>query len=96
MKMSAHIDQHPYAERPATLTQLYLELSLPLENGLRAAEADLCHIYRPTRLVMANRGNLLGRRGRQLGQKMAALQEAIPDWKVAGETRKVPLGISER
>jgi hypothetical protein len=96
MKMSAHIDQHPYAERLATLTQLYLELSLPLENALRAAEADPCHIYRPTRLVMANRGNLLGRRGPPLGQKMAALQAAIPDWKVADETRKVPLGISER
>jgi len=37
---------------------------------------------------MANRANRLGQRGRQLGQKMAALQEAIPDWNVAGETRK--------
>jgi len=44
MKMSVSIDQLPYAKKLATLTQLYLELSLPLENSLRAAEADLCHI----------------------------------------------------
>jgi hypothetical protein len=51
MKMSAYIDQLPYAGKLATLTQLYLELSLPLGNALRAAEADLCHIYRPNRLL---------------------------------------------
>jgi hypothetical protein len=51
MKMSAYIDQLPYAEKLATLTQLYLELSLPLENALRAAEADLCHVYPPIRLL---------------------------------------------
>jgi hypothetical protein len=51
MKMTAYIDQLPYAEKLATLTQLYLELSLPLENALRAAEADLCHIYRQIMLL---------------------------------------------
>ena len=45
---------------------------------------------------MANRDNLHGQRGRQLEQKKALLQETIPDWIVAGETRKSPLGISER
>jgi hypothetical protein len=30
-----------------------------------------------------------------LGQQMDVLREAILDWNVAGEIRKVPLGISE-
>jgi len=38
MKMSANIDQFSYFEKLATLTRLYLELSLP---ALRAAKADL-------------------------------------------------------
>jgi hypothetical protein len=39
MKISTDIDQ--YVEKLATLTQLYLELRLPLLDALRAAEADL-------------------------------------------------------
>jgi hypothetical protein len=41
MKMSINIDQFLYVEKLATLTQLYLELRLPLQVALRAAEADL-------------------------------------------------------
>jgi hypothetical protein len=41
MKMSINIDQFLYVEKLATLTQLYLELRLPLHDALRAAEADL-------------------------------------------------------
>jgi hypothetical protein len=41
MKMSINIDQFSYVEKLATLTQLYLELRLPLHDALRAAEADL-------------------------------------------------------
>jgi hypothetical protein len=41
MKMSTWIDQFSYAEKLAALTQLYLELRLPLAHALRAAEADL-------------------------------------------------------
>ncbi len=40
MKMSINIDQFLYVEKLATLTQLYLELKLPLHDALRAAEAD--------------------------------------------------------
>ena len=63
--MSAYIDQLPYAEKLATLTQLYLELSLPLENALRAAEADLCHIYRPIRPFFKNLKKYCGCLGSQ-------------------------------
>ena len=41
MKASAYIAQSLYAKQLATLTQLYLELRLPLSHALRAAEADL-------------------------------------------------------
>ena len=41
MKMSINIDQFLYVEKIATLTQLYLELKLPLHDALRAAQADL-------------------------------------------------------
>jgi hypothetical protein len=41
MKMSANIDQFSYFEKLATLTRLYLELSLPVPEALRAAKADL-------------------------------------------------------
>ena len=41
MKISADIDPFPDVEKLAMLTQLYLELSLPLYAALRAAEADL-------------------------------------------------------
>jgi hypothetical protein len=41
MKMSINIDQFLYVQKLATLTQLYLELRLPLHDALRAAEADL-------------------------------------------------------
>ena len=39
MKMSNNIDQFWYVEKLTTLTQLYLELRLPLHDALRAAEA---------------------------------------------------------
>jgi hypothetical protein len=41
MKMSTDIDQFSHVEKLATLTHLYLELRLPLQDALRAAEADL-------------------------------------------------------
>jgi len=41
MKMSNTIDQFSLVEKLTTLTQLYLELRLPLHDALRAAEADL-------------------------------------------------------
>jgi hypothetical protein len=41
MKITTDIDQFSYPEKLATLTQLYLELRLPLQDALRAAEADL-------------------------------------------------------
>jgi hypothetical protein len=41
MKMSNNIDQFWYVEKLTTLTQLYLELRLPLHDALRATEADL-------------------------------------------------------
>jgi len=41
MKMTIDIDQFSHVEKIATLTQLYLELMLPLQDALRAAEADL-------------------------------------------------------
>jgi hypothetical protein len=41
MKTSTDIDQLSHVEKLATLTQLYLELRLPLQDALRAAEADL-------------------------------------------------------
>ena len=41
MEMSNNIDQFWYVEKLTTLTQLYLELRLPLHDALRAAEADL-------------------------------------------------------
>jgi hypothetical protein len=39
--MTTDIDQFSHVEKIATLTQLYLELMLPLQDALRAAEADL-------------------------------------------------------
>jgi hypothetical protein len=35
------MDHLSHVEKLAALTQLYLELSLPLQDALRAAEADL-------------------------------------------------------
>jgi hypothetical protein len=40
MKMSTDTD-HSLVEKLAALTQLYLALRLPLQDALRAAEADL-------------------------------------------------------
>jgi len=40
--MSTNIDQFSYFEKLATLTRLYLDLSLPVPEALRAAKADLC------------------------------------------------------
>jgi hypothetical protein len=39
--MSTDIDQFSLVEKLTTLTQLYLELRLPFQDALRAAEADL-------------------------------------------------------
>jgi hypothetical protein len=39
--MSPDIDQFSHVKKLATLTQLYLELNMPLRDTLRAAEADL-------------------------------------------------------
>jgi hypothetical protein len=41
MKTTTDINQFSHVEKLATLTQLYLELRLPLHDALRAAEADL-------------------------------------------------------
>jgi hypothetical protein len=38
------IQQFSYGERLGALTLIYLELSLPLQVALRAAEADLCQL----------------------------------------------------
>jgi hypothetical protein len=38
------IQQFSYGERLVALTLIYLELSLPLQVALRAAEADLCQL----------------------------------------------------
>jgi hypothetical protein len=41
LNMRADFDPFSYVENLATLTQLYLELKMPLKEALRAAEADL-------------------------------------------------------
>jgi hypothetical protein len=41
MKLSVNIDQFSYVEKLATLTQLSLELRLPLHDALQAVEADV-------------------------------------------------------
>jgi hypothetical protein len=41
MKINTDIDPFPDVEKLAALTQLYLELRLPLYDALRAADADL-------------------------------------------------------
>ncbi len=41
IKMATKIEQFSCADRVATLTHQYLELGLPLNSALRAAEADL-------------------------------------------------------
>jgi hypothetical protein len=43
MKMDNSIQQFSDGERLGALTQIYLELSLPPQVALRAAEADLCY-----------------------------------------------------
>jgi hypothetical protein len=49
MKMSIDIRQFSHLEKLVTLTQLYLELKLPLAGALRAAKADLqMLIYQPS------------------------------------------------
>jgi hypothetical protein len=40
-KMSTNIEQFSYVSKLVALTQLYMELSLPVPAALRAAEADL-------------------------------------------------------
>ena|SRR5258707_14940174 len=40
-KMSTNIEQFSYVSKLVALTQLYMELSLPVAAALRAAEADL-------------------------------------------------------
>jgi hypothetical protein len=39
--MTTDIDQFSHVEKLATLTHLYLELRVSLQDALRAAEADL-------------------------------------------------------
>ena len=39
--MATKIEQYSYADKVAALTHQYLELGLPLNSALRAAEADL-------------------------------------------------------
>jgi hypothetical protein len=47
--MSIDIRQFSHLEKLVTLTQLYLELKLPLAGALRAAKADLqMLIYQPS------------------------------------------------
>jgi hypothetical protein len=41
IKMATKIEQFSYAQRVVVLTHQYLELRLPLDAALRAAEADL-------------------------------------------------------
>jgi hypothetical protein len=41
IKMATKIEQFSYADRVAALTHQYLELGLPQDAALRAAEADL-------------------------------------------------------
>jgi hypothetical protein len=41
IKMATKIEQFSYADKVAALTHQYLELGLPLNSALRAAEADL-------------------------------------------------------
>jgi hypothetical protein len=41
MQMTTDIDQLSRVEKLAILTELYFELRLPLQDALRAAEADL-------------------------------------------------------
>ena len=53
MKMSIDFRQFSHLEKLATLTQLYLELKLPLVGALRAAKADLqMLIYKPSEAVV--------------------------------------------
>ncbi len=47
MKVTIDIDQFSDVEQLAALTQLYLELRLPLQDALRAAEADLWDPCKP-------------------------------------------------
>lgn len=42
MRTDKRIQQSSYGDRLGALTQIYLELNLPLQVALRAAEADLC------------------------------------------------------
>ena len=41
IKMATKIEQFSYADKVAALTHQYVELGLPLNSALRAAEADL-------------------------------------------------------
>jgi hypothetical protein len=41
MKMTANIQQFLHCEKRGSLTNLYLELGLPLRTALQTAEADL-------------------------------------------------------
>jgi hypothetical protein len=43
-KIDASIKQFLDARKLGALTLIYLELGLPLQVALRAAEADLCHL----------------------------------------------------
>jgi hypothetical protein len=47
IEMATKIEQFSYADRVAALTHQYLELGLPLNSALRAAEADLWPVVKP-------------------------------------------------
>jgi hypothetical protein len=57
------IQQFSYGERLGALTLIYLELSLPLQVALRAAEADLLSISR-TKITIRTNGDPNGIRRR--------------------------------
>jgi hypothetical protein len=79
MKMSTWIDQFSYAEKLAALTQLYLELRLPLAHALRAAEADLSQ--RENRVRFIRSGTIrLGSVAIEREPKYVDVRNASSEW----------------
>jgi hypothetical protein len=60
IKMATKIEQLSYADRVAALTHQYLELGLPLNFALRAAEADL---WEPENLTLVIQSGPLNANG---------------------------------
>jgi hypothetical protein len=71
IKMATKIEQFSYADRVAALTNQYLELGLPLNSALRAAEADLWPVVKPrsTHQIAGSRRVQYVRRFRSKGLK---------------------------